>query len=54
MPLVDPVLMEILRCPVCHGTLAEQPDTSELVCDDGHRYPVTDGVPDMVPPGGGS
>lgn len=51
MPLVDPRLMEILRCPVCHGSLEEVEETSELVCAEGHRYRVTDGVPDMVPPG---
>lgn len=51
MSLVDPRLMEILRCPVCHASLDELAETSELVCEAGHRYRVTDGVPDMVPPG---
>lgn len=51
MPLVDPRLIEILRCPVCLGPLDVAVETSELVCETGHRYPVVDGVPDMVPPG---
>ncbi len=53
MPLVDPLLMEILRCPICHGDLTEDLATSELLCSGGHRYPVSNGVPDMVPPGAG-
>ncbi len=51
MSLIDPILMEILRCPVCHGELTEDVGASELACSVGHRYRVTDGVPDMVPPG---
>ena len=51
MSLVDPALMQILRCPVCKGTLTEHEAASELACANDHRYPVTDGVPDMVPAG---
>lgn len=47
MSTVDPGLLAILRCPVCHGELVEEADV--LVCPTGHRYPVVDGVPDMVP-----
>lgn len=49
MSMVSPVLLEILRCPRCMASLAEDDQTSELVChDQGHRYPVVDGIPDMV------
>lgn len=47
MSLIDPRLLQILRCPVCHGDLTE--DVDALVCPDGHRFGVVDGIPDMVP-----
>jgi uncharacterized protein YbaR (Trm112 family) len=47
MSLIDPRLLAILRCPVCHEDVAE--DVDALVCPQGHRYPVVDGIPDMVP-----
>jgi uncharacterized protein YbaR (Trm112 family) len=41
-------LMEILRCPVCHGRLSAEGE--ELVCEDCSRhYPVRDGIPHMLP-----
>ncbi len=47
--MIDPDLMEILRCPLCHGELDEDEGASELRCVEcGHRYPVIDGIPDMV------
>ena len=49
MPLIDPLLAEILVCPRCRGDLIEDEETSELVCTvDGSRYPVSDGVPNMI------
>ncbi len=52
-------LMEILVCPMCKGDL-ELTVTSEadgevmegtLVCKDcGERYPIEDGIPNMLPP----
>ncbi len=54
MSLIDPILLEILRCPACHGELSEDLAASELVCPQGDRYPVVDGVPDMVPRGAAS
>ncbi len=47
--MIDPDLLDILRCPLCHGELTEDEESSELVCREcGRRYPVTDGIPDMV------
>lgn len=51
MSLISPVLLEILRCPVCHDPVIEDEPRSALVCTGcGHRYPVIDGIPDMVVP----
>ncbi|AWW39262.1 MULTISPECIES: Trm112 family protein [Streptomyces] len=48
MPL-EAGLLEILACPACHASLAEQ-DT-ELICtghDCGLAYPVRDGIPVLL------
>lgn len=52
-------LMEILVCPMCHGDL-ELEVTSEvdgeivdgtLTCTKCHeRYPIEDGIPNLLPP----
>ncbi|MEM0129328.1 MAG: methytransferase partner Trm112 [Thermoplasmata archaeon] len=51
--------LEILRCPVCRGTLmlatrrAEGEEIVEgtLTCPAcGRTYPVEDGIPDLLPP----
>ena len=52
-------LMEILACPVCKGPLTltitavedDEVITGELhctACDE--RYPIADGIPDLLPP----
>ena len=56
-PVIDPGLMEILRCPVAvhytdkgddPGKLRLVKDTW-LVCDDsGLKYPIRDGIPVML------
>ncbi len=49
MPLIDPLLAELLVCPRCHADLTEDEDRSALVCvDDGLLFPVEDGVPNMI------
>jgi uncharacterized protein len=49
MSVVSPILLEILRCPRCMAPLDADEATSELVCQEQeHRYPVVDGIPDMV------
>lgn len=46
---LDPVLLEILVCPDCHGSLTALPDSSELRCDHcGLLYPVRDDIPVML------
>jgi uncharacterized protein YbaR (Trm112 family) len=53
-PALDPVLLEILVCPACHGALAAEPDTGDprtLRCTStgcGLVYPVRDGIPVML------
>ena len=51
-------LMDILCCPVCKGTLelavtkeAEEILEGNLTCGHcRHAYPITDGIPDLLPP----
>jgi uncharacterized protein YbaR (Trm112 family) len=44
---VDPLLLEILRCPVTRSRLREEPGW--LVAEDGGlAYPVRDGIPVML------
>lgn len=46
--LIDPELLVRLRCPRCHLPLTEDIAGSALVCAADHRYPVIDGIPDLV------
>lgn len=49
-PEVDPRLLEILVCPVTHGTLEYDRDKAELVSRSARlAYPIRDGVPIMLP-----
>lgn len=49
MALIDPLLMEILVCPVEKADLIEDEPASRLVCTIcGRRYPVEDGIPVML------
>ncbi len=48
---IDERLLELLRCPACHGTFEppEEGTTGELVCTAcGRRYPVRNGVPVLL------
>lgn len=46
---LDPVLLEILVCPDCKGSLTVAQEDEELVCDScGLRYPVRDDIPVML------
>ena len=50
MPL-DPRLMEILACPVCHSPLRSDEAAAELVCTSstcGLAYPVRDDIPVLL------
>jgi len=47
MAQLPPDLLALLRCPVCHGELAVEPEA--LRCDACRlRYPVRDGIPDLI------
>lgn len=49
MPIIEPLLLEILVCPRCHGELRVDEPGSALVCDtDELRFPVEDGIPHMI------
>jgi uncharacterized protein YbaR (Trm112 family) len=52
-------LVEILRCPVCRGTLtltvrtrsAHEVETGSLACPRcPAEYPIEDGIPNLLPP----
>ncbi|MDB5419197.1 MAG: hypothetical protein JWP50_2616 [Phenylobacterium sp.] len=47
---VDPRLLEILVCPVTHGTLEYDRAGAELISRSAKlAYPIRDGVPIMLP-----
>ncbi|MDO8901758.1 MAG: Trm112 family protein [Phenylobacterium sp.] len=47
---IDPRLLEILVCPVTHGTLDYDREAGELISRGAKlAYPVRDGVPIMLP-----
>lgn len=49
MPLLDPLLKEILICPHCRGELEEREAEAMLRClDCGLGFPVRDGIPVML------
>ena len=48
---LDPRLMEILACPVCHSSLRADEAAEELVCTSdecGLAYPVRDDIPVLL------
>lgn len=45
--MIDPRLLEILACPVCKTSVAQQGE--KLVCSQcGRRYPIREGIPVML------
>lgn len=49
MSLIDPLLAEILVCPVDKALLTQDVEASRLECTVcGRRYPVRDGIPVML------
>ena len=45
--MVDPLLLEILVCPLCKTPV--KPEGEQLVCVQcGRRYPVREGIPVML------
>lgn len=46
---LDPVLLEVLVCPVCHGPLTYDRANQELISEQaGLAFPVRDGIPVML------
>jgi len=46
---LDPVLLDILVCPDCKGSLTVDYDNEELICNScGLIYPVRDDIPIML------
>ena len=49
MSLIDPILAEVLVCPVDKGDLTQDVEAQRLECTIcGRRYPVQDGIPIML------
>jgi len=49
-PGVDPRLLEVLVCPVTHGSLDYDRGRAELISRQARlAYPIRDGVPIMLP-----
>jgi len=45
---IDPLLMQILRCPVTHSRLRQEGDV--LISETGGlRYPIREGIPVLLP-----
>ena len=46
---MDPVLWEVLACPVDHGRVEPDPAAGAVACTVcGRRFPVRDGIPVML------
>lgn len=46
---LDQKLLDLIVCPACHGTLAEDDSAQELVCTGcGLAYPVRDDIPVLL------
>ncbi len=44
-------LFDILACPLCRADLEYTKDKKGLVCSGcGARYPIEDGIPNLIPP----
>jgi uncharacterized protein YbaR (Trm112 family) len=50
MTAIDPILLEILVCPVSKASLKYDAVENELVCaESGLAYPIREGIPVMLP-----
>lgn len=50
MTQIDPILLEILVCPVSKASLKYDAAAQELVCaESGLAYPIRQGIPVMLP-----
>ncbi|XP_029909229.1 protein preY, mitochondrial [Myripristis murdjan] len=49
-PPVDAALLQLLVCPLSKQPLRYEPETNELINEElGIAYPITDGIPNMIP-----
>lgn len=48
--MIDPEFLAVLACPICEDRPPLREDGDELVCTKaGHRFPVRDGIPHLMP-----
>jgi uncharacterized protein YbaR (Trm112 family) len=48
--MIDAEFLAILACPICDDRPALRQDGEILVCTkSGHRFPVKDGIPHLMP-----
>jgi uncharacterized protein YbaR (Trm112 family) len=53
--VLDERLLQILVCPACRTSLDYKERRKVLICTEcATRYEVRDGIPIMLPPGGGT
>lgn len=47
--MIDEKLLELLACPACESRPPVRQDGDWLVCSEcGRRYPIREGIPDML------
>lgn len=50
MAQIDPILLELLVCPVSKAPLKYDEQAQELICkESGLAYPIRQGIPVMLP-----
>lgn len=47
--MIDPSLLALLACPVCDERPALAQAGEELCCPAGHRFPIRNGIPHLLP-----
>ena len=49
MALLNPDILDVLACPICHGKLDYDKKSQVLICKfDKLEFPIKDGVPVML------
>ncbi len=47
--MIDPELLKSLGCPLHPDRPPLREESGHLVCPEGHRFPVVDGIPHLLP-----